>query len=84
MLYLDNAATTPMRPEAVEALQSFADFGNPNGMHAISRAAKNAMEEAREQAAALIGAARPTEIVFTGGGTEADNLAVTGAYLARP
>ncbi len=84
MLYLDNAATTPMRPEAREALQSFVDFGNPNGMHALSRAAKNAMEEAREQAAALIGAARPGEIVFTGGGTEADNLAVVGTYLARP
>ncbi len=73
-----------MRPEAVEAMQTFVDFGNPNGMHAVSRAAKNAMEEARERAAALLGAARPAEIVFTGGGSEADNLAVTGAILARP
>jgi cysteine desulfurase len=56
-------------------------FGNSSGIHGISRRAKNALEEAREQAAALIGA-RPQEVVFTGGGTEADNLAVKGVALA--
>lgn len=56
-------------------------FGNPSGIHAVSRAAKDALEEARERVAAILGC-RPLEVVFTGGGTEADNLAVTGAALA--
>ena len=56
MLYLDHAATTPMRPEAWEALEGLRDtFGNPSGVHAVSRMAKNALEEARERAAALLG-----------------------------
>ncbi len=84
MLYLDHAATTPLRPSAWEAMESFRHtFGNPLGVHEISRAAKNALEEARETAAALIGAARPQEVVFTGGGTEADNLAIAGRALAN-
>lgn len=58
-------------------------FGNPSGIHAVSRRAKNALEEARERAAELLGAAHPLEIVFTGGGTEADNLAVVGSALAE-
>lgn len=58
------------------------EFGNPSGVHEVSREAKNAVEEAREQAATLIGAERPLEIVFTGGGTEADNLAIAGTALA--
>jgi cysteine desulfurase len=84
MLYLDHAATTAVRRETREAMAPFFDdaFGNPSGMHAVSQRAKNAMEEARERAAALLGATHPLEIVFTGGGTEADNLAVTGAALA--
>jgi cysteine desulfurase len=83
MLYLDHAATTPLRPEAWEAMSRFREtYGNPSGVHRISREAKNELEEARETAAALLGADRPSEIVFTGGGTEADNLAVTGAALA--
>jgi cysteine desulfurase len=83
VLYLDHAATTPMRPEAWESMEHLRDvFGNPSGVHGVSRMAKNALEEARERAAALLGAARPSEIVFTGGGTEADNLAVAGAALA--
>ncbi len=83
MLYLDHAATTPMRPGVLEAMAPYATeaFGNPSGTHGVSRLAKNALEEARERAAALLGA-RPLEIVFTGGGTEADNLAVQGAALA--
>ncbi len=84
MLYLDHAATTAVRPETREAMAPFFDdaFGNPSGMHAVSQRAKNAMEQARERAAELLGADHPLEIVFTGGGTEADNLAVTGVAIA--
>jgi cysteine desulfurase len=86
MLYLDHAATTPLRPEAAEAAAPFltADFGNPSGVHELSRRAKNAVEAARERAAELLGASHPLEVVFTGGGTEADNLAIVGAALASP
>jgi len=86
MRYLDHAATTPMRPEATAAMQAFLGerFGNPSGIHGVARRAKDAIEAARERAATLLGAAHPLEIVFTGGGTEADNLAVVGAALARP
>lgn len=82
MLYLDHAATTPLRPEATEAMAPYAAgvFGNTSGSHFISRRVKNALEEAREKAARLIGA-QPEEIVFTGGGTEADNLALVGTAL---
>ena len=84
MLYLDHAATTQVRPETREAMAPFLDevFGNPSGIHGVSRAAKNALETAREEAADLLGAAHPLDIVFTGGGTEADNLAVVGGALA--
>ena len=84
MLYLDHAATTVVRPEVRAAMAPFADqmFGNPSGIHGVSRAAKNAMEEARERAAELLGADKPLEIIFTAGGTEADNLAIVGAALA--
>ncbi|MGI9610378.1 MAG: aminotransferase class V-fold PLP-dependent enzyme, partial [Acidimicrobiia bacterium] len=84
MLYLDHAATTVVRPEVREAMAPFNEeaFGNPSGIHGVSRRAKNAIEMAREQTAELLGAERPLEIVFTGGGTEADNLAVLGAALA--
>lgn len=79
MIYLDHAATTPMRPEVWEAMAPFATdvFGNASGSHGVSRRAKNALEEARERAAAVLGASAP-EIVFTSGGTEADNLAIKG------
>lgn len=82
-IYLDHAATTPMRPEAWEAMAPFATdvFGNASGGHAVSRRAKNALEEARERAAFVLGC-RPGEIIFTGGGTESDNLAVKGAFRA--
>ncbi|MDP2622959.1 MAG: cysteine desulfurase family protein [Actinomycetota bacterium] len=84
MLYLDHAATTPLRPEAREAMAPFldAEFGNPSGIHSVSRRAKNALEDARERVAALLGAAHPLDIVFTGGGTESDNLGVAGPALA--
>lgn len=83
MLYLDHAATTPIRPQVWEAMSRMAarEWGNPTGFHASARAAKNALEEARERAAAVL-ACRPLEVVFTGGGTESDNLAVKGAALA--
>jgi cysteine desulfurase len=83
MIYLDHAATTPMRPEVWEAMAPFAStsFGNPSGVHGVSRTAKNALEEAREKIASLIGA-QPLEIVFTSGGTESDNLAIKGAVFS--
>ncbi|MEY2567395.1 MAG: cysteine desulfurase [Actinomycetota bacterium] len=79
--YLDHAATTPMRPEAVAAMLPFLTdrFGNPSGVHRVSRAARIALDEARDVAAACLGA-EPGEIVFTGGGTEADNLAIAGVH----
>jgi cysteine desulfurase len=85
MAYLDYAATTPLHPETVAAMRPFLSetFGNPSGAHAAARSAKTALEDAREQIAAALGA-RPSEIVLTGGGTEADNLAVKGgAHAAR-
>jgi cysteine desulfurase len=78
--YLDHAATTPMRPEAVAALLPHLTdrFGNPSGSHAVAREARAAIDDARDAVAAALGA-RPGDIVFTAGGTEADNLAVLGA-----
>src|SRR4051794_24305369 len=83
--YFDWAATTPMRPEAVEAMLPFLTdhFGNPSGAHAVSREARKALDEARDIVASCLGA-RPGEVVFTGGGTEADNLAIAGAVAVRP
>jgi len=82
MIYLDHAATTPMRPAVWEAMQPYADevFGNSSGVHGVSRRAKNALEEARERISATIGAS-PQEIVFTSGGTESDNLALKGSVF---
>jgi cysteine desulfurase len=80
MHYLDYAATTPVVPEAREAMIGLldGDFGNPSSVHAFGRKAREAVEIARERVAAAVGAS-PSEIVFTGGGTEADNLAIKGA-----
>ena len=81
--YVDHAATTPMVPEAVDAvLASMRSPGNPSSLHASGRRARQRVEEGRESIAAGLGA-RPSEVVFTGGGTESDNLAVKGAYWAR-
>jgi len=84
-VYLDNAATTPMRAEAVAAMLPFLRdrFGNPSGSHAVAREARKALDEAREIVAACLGA-EPGEVVFTGGGTEADNLAVAGVHRLHP
>jgi cysteine desulfurase len=78
--YLDHAATTPMRPEAIEAMQPFlaTRFGNPSGAHAGSRDARRAVDEARDVVADALGC-RPGEVVFTGCGTESDNLAILGS-----
>ena len=83
MAYLDHAATTPMLPEAAEAVAAAQrDWGNPSSLHAAGRRARRLVEESRERIAAAIGA-RPYEVVFTGGGTESDNLAVKGIFWAR-
>ncbi|MDG9718807.1 cysteine desulfurase family protein [Streptomyces sp. DH24] len=83
MAYLDHAATTPMLPEAVEALTAHLGVtGNASSLHAAGRRARRTVEEARETLAEALGA-RPSEIVLTSGGTEADNLAVKGLYWAR-
>ena len=82
-IYLDHAATTPTHPEVVEAmLPYFSDaFGNPSSIHSFGQESKAAVEETRDRVAALIGA-RSEEIVFTSGGTEADNFAVKGIAYA--
>jgi cysteine desulfurase len=82
-VYLDHAATTPMRPEAIAAMtEELARLGNPSSLHTEGRRARRVVEESREQLAEVFGA-RPSEVVFTSGGTEADNLAVKGLYWAR-
>ena len=83
-IYLDHAATTPTHPEVVKAmLPYFTDaFGNPSSLHSYGQEAKGAIEEARDKIAALIGA-RNKEVVFTSGGTEADNFALKGIAYAN-
>jgi cysteine desulfurase len=82
-VYLDHAATTPMLPEAVAAMTSaLSNVGNASSLHTSGRRARRAVEEAREDIADALGA-RPSEVIFTGGGTESDNLAVKGMYWAR-
>jgi cysteine desulfurase len=82
-VYLDHAATTPMVPEALEAMtEELAQFGNPSSLHNAGRRARRVVEESREQIAAAYGA-RPSEVVFTSGGTEANNLAVKGMFWSR-
>jgi cysteine desulfurase len=82
-IYLDHAASTPMRPEAIEAMRPYLDrvAANPTGSHHLAQRAKAGLEEARESVAAILGR-RPDEIVFTGSGSEADNLALKGAAWA--
>lgn len=82
-IYLDHAATTPARPEVVEAMLPFFTQGafNPSSLHAEGRQAREALDSARERIAACLGA-RPKEITFTAGGSEADNLAIIGTARA--
>ena len=84
LLYLDHAASTPMRPSAVQAMTPFLTdcFANPSGSHRFARTARRAVDEAREQVAAVLGVL-PGEVVFTGCGTESDNQAVTGSIAHR-
>src|SRR5947199_606201 len=82
--YLDNAATTPVRPEVLEAMLPYLGkeaFGNPSSAHRFGRAARAGIEEAKRAIAEAVGA-EPNQVVFTSGGTEADNLAIIGAALA--
>jgi cysteine desulfurase len=81
--YLDNSATTPLDPQAATAMHPWMHgaFGNPSSLHQVGHQARAAVEAARAQVAGLIGA-QPGEIVFTGSGTEADNLALTGVFEA--
>ncbi|MGW1741535.1 cysteine desulfurase family protein [Nocardia sp. NPDC001965] len=82
-VYLDHAATTPMLPVAIEAMNAaFALAGNASSLHGSGRAARRRLEEARESIAADLGA-RPSEVILTSGGTESDNLAVKGIFWAR-
>lgn len=84
VIYLDHAATTPIHPEVKRAMEPFLQerFGNPSTLYSLGREAKEAMEQAREKVADLIGAL-PEEIVFTSGGTEACNMAMVGTMLAN-
>src|SRR5690242_20543994 len=80
-IYLDHAATTPVRGEVLEAMAPFYGprFGNPSSTHRWGREARTALDEARERVAACLGAAAD-EVCFTSGGTEADNLAILGGW----
>src|ERR1700757_993566 len=82
-VYRDHAATTPMHPDAIEAMACVrATAGNASSLHTSGRAARRTIEESWETLAEKLGA-RPSEVVFTAGGTESDNLAVKGIYWAR-
>ena len=83
MIYLDHAATTKVDPSVLEAMLPYLgdEYGNPNCLHTLGHNARRTVEEAREQVAEALGA-RPREVVFTGGGTESDNLALKGAARA--
>jgi cysteine desulfurase len=83
VVYLDHAATTPMLPEAIAAMtEELTQLGNPSSLHSAGRRARRVVEESREQLAEVFGA-RASEVIFTSGGTEADNLAVKGLFWAR-
>lgn len=86
MIYLDNNATTQLAPSVLDAMRDALErnFGNPSSAHQAGREAQQAVREARERLAALIGATHAEEIIFTSGGTESDNWAITGALELRP
>lgn len=83
-VYMDYAATTPMLPEAAEAMQPYFNrlYGNPSSIHSMGQEGRDAVESARQKVAALIGC-QPGSVVFTGGGTESDNQAIKGVYFAN-
>ena len=84
VIYLDHAATTPMRPEAIEAMMPYLDgvYANPSGSHRFARQARQAIDEARDTVAEVLGC-KAGEVIFTSGGTEGDNSAVLGAVRKR-
>ena len=86
MIYLDNNATTRVAPEVFDAMKPYLGefFGNPSSAHMLGREMKRAIEHSREQVAGLIGAADPSEIVFTSCGSESDNWAIRGVLASRP
>ncbi|WP_286974894.1 cysteine desulfurase NifS [Acetomicrobium sp. UBA5826] len=83
-VYLDHSATTPVDQKVLEAMLPFfsMDFGNPNSLHAWGRKARQAVDQARDEVSRLINA-EPSEIIFTGGGSEADNIAIKGVAFAK-
>lgn len=83
-IYLDNAATTPCRPEVVEAMLPYftENFGNPSAIYQLGQETQDAIQQAREDVAGVINAARPTEVFFTSGGSESDNWAIKGVMSA--
>ena len=85
MIYLDAAATTPVRREVLDAMWPYltAEFGNPSSSHALGHRAAEALKQARAAIAAILGC-RASEITFTSGGTESDNFAIKGIALATP
>ena len=85
MIYLDNAATTQVRPEVLQAAWPWltTEFGNPSSTHELGLSAKNALQDAHERVARSLGG-RASEVIFTSGGTEGDNLAIIGLALANP
>ena len=84
LTYLDHAATTPMRREAIDAMLPYLDqqYANPNGSHRFAREARKALDDARDVVADVVGC-KPGDVVFTGGGTEADNTAILGVVARR-
>jgi cysteine desulfurase len=86
MIYLDNNATTAVAPEVLEAMKPYLShvFGNPSSAHTLGRQMNRAVESAREEVATLLGAAEPTEIVFTSCGSESDNWAIRGVLATQP
>ena len=83
-VYLDNAATTPLDPQVLEAMLPFMQdhYGNPSSIHSHGRKVKSAIEQARKKVADLLNTS-PSEIFFTSGGTEADNTAIVGAVASK-
>ena len=84
LVYLDNAATTPLHPRVLEAMMPYltSNYGNPSATYALGRAAGDAVQKARRTVAGIIGC-RPTEIVFTSGGTESINTAIKGVAFQQ-
>ena len=84
IIYLDNAASTPIRPEAIDAMTTVLSdcYGNPSGAHKMAREARRLIDDARDTLSHGLGC-DPKEVIFTAGGTEADNLAIFGTKGSR-